>query len=355
MPDKHDPKLLTREAFKQAVLARDQNRCVCCSKGVDDGVKLDAHHIIDRQLFENGGYYLSNGATLCDDRDNGCHMKAEKTEITVHELYNLAAIKYPALADELVEGIEYDKWGNEILASGLRCRGPLFHTEPVQKILAPILGQFTEYVKHPRTWHLPWSPGATSDDKRIKNCEHFAGKHVTVTRKMDGESFTGYQNYSHARSIDGRHHPSRDYAKQFWAERSFDLPDGWRVCCENVYAVHSLRYNNLPDWMIGLFIWNDKNVCLSVEDTQEWMELLRIPMAEVIYSGIWDEDAIRKLHIPDRDDATHEGYVVRTSEPFHNSQFKSSIAKYVRTGHVTSDQHWMHGKIETNGLITNKK
>lgn len=42
--------------------------------------------------------------------------------------------------------------------------------------------------KYPRTPHLPWSPGATSDDKYISSFESFRGKQIVVTEKMDGEN-----------------------------------------------------------------------------------------------------------------------------------------------------------------------
>lgn len=63
-----------RIKFREGVLNRDGNRCRVCKR---NDVKLDAHHITDRNEFENGGYVLENGITLCD-YDGGCHMKAEK-------------------------------------------------------------------------------------------------------------------------------------------------------------------------------------------------------------------------------------------------------------------------------------
>jgi len=35
--------------------------------------------------------------------------------------------------------------------------------------------------KYPRTFHLPWSEGATSDDKTLDNVDHFEGKRVIIT------------------------------------------------------------------------------------------------------------------------------------------------------------------------------
>jgi len=62
-----------RAAFRKAVFERDGHRCRVCDK-FDDDISLDAHHIINRNLIEDGGYELDNGISLCPS----CHLKAEK-------------------------------------------------------------------------------------------------------------------------------------------------------------------------------------------------------------------------------------------------------------------------------------
>lgn len=347
-----DRHLLARDAFTAAVIERDRGACVICGRTARDGVRLDAHHIIERRLWPDGGYYLENGATLCDDGKDGCHWKAETTELSVETLREACGITRACLPPDWYEGEAYDKWGNVALEDGRRTRGPLFHDPSVQKVLAPVRHLFVDRVKYPRTWHLPWSPGATDDDRILKDLDHFAGRDVVVTRKMDGENFTGYADSScHARSVDGRHHPSRDWAKTFWAQRAHDLPAGWRLCAENLYAVHSLRYEDLPGFVLGFSIWDEHNTCLGWDETTEWMALLDIPTVPVLWRGVFNARAIRELHQPERDDRIHEGYVVRLAGSFAFGAFSISIAKYVRANHVTTDRHWMRGRrIEVNGL-----
>lgn len=53
--------LLTRDNFRNSVFIRDNHRCV-----IYGNAGKDAHHIIERRLWNDGGYYLSNGATLCE-------------------------------------------------------------------------------------------------------------------------------------------------------------------------------------------------------------------------------------------------------------------------------------------------
>jgi hypothetical protein len=48
----------------------------------------------------------------------------------------------------------------------------------------------SNYTKYPRTFHLPYSFGRTSDDKVLKTDDQFIGKHVVITEKMDGGKFS---------------------------------------------------------------------------------------------------------------------------------------------------------------------
>lgn len=345
------PTALTRDAFRTAVLTRDGHRCLVCQRSEHDGIRLDAHHILERRLWPDGGYHLDNGATLCDEGSQGCHWKAETTELSVETIRELAGITQPIYPPDAYRDSITDKWGNPILDDGRRAKGPLFDDPSVQRILQDSLHLFSDRVKYARTWHLPWSPGTTKDDRMLKDCSMFVGREVVVTRKMDGENFTGYSDGgSHARSIDGKAHPTRAWARAYWARRAYDLPANWRMCGENLYAVHSLTYTNLPGYLLGFSIWDDTNRCLSWEDTQTWLALLNIPSVEVLWRGVWDETAVRKLHTP-KDDTVHEGYTVRLADSFRYADFAQSLAKYVRAGHVGTDRHWRHRAVHaTNGL-----
>ena len=201
--------------------------------------------------------------------------------------------------------------------------------------------------KYPRTPHVPWSQGASDDD--IVAAIPFEGKEVVVTRKMDGENFTGLTTGSHARSPDGRNHPSRDWAKAFWMERSWKLPEGWRISAENCYALHSIAYDNLPGFLLGFAAWDETLTCLSWDDTVQLMYDLDIPMVDTLWRGIWDEKAVRALW-DEKDRDTHEGYVVRVTDSFPFTAFGDNVRKFVRRNHVQSDEHWMHKPIVPNKL-----
>lgn len=201
--------------------------------------------------------------------------------------------------------------------------------------------------KYPRTPHLPWSPGATKDDIYQGDLSHFEGKTVVVTEKMDGENTTLYSDYVHARSIDSRFHPSRTWVKALQAKIGYRIPIGWRICGENLYARHSIAYDALTSYFMAFSAWNDRNECLSWQESKLFFEQLGLETPKELYLGLWCEETIRNI---DLDIEHQEGYVVRIADRFHFNEFPQCVSKWVRTDHVVTDQHWMHAEVITNGL-----
>ena len=202
-------------------------------------------------------------------------------------------------------------------------------------------------TKYPRTPHLPWSEGVSSDDVRLLDTANFAGVEVVVTEKMDGENTTLYRDGSHARSIDSRYHPSRAVIKALQGQIGWQIPEGWRICGENLYARHSISYHNLPDYFMVFSVWDEQNRCLSWDDTQTFAQRLGLTVVPELYRGPWHETLIRQLPL---DTQTQEGYVVRRADAFAFADFANSMGKWVRKGHVNTDQHWMHAEMVVNGL-----
>jgi hypothetical protein len=205
------------------------------------------------------------------------------------------------------------------------------------------------FIKYPRTYHLPWSQGKTNDDKVLKDISCFANKEIVVSIKLDGENTTLYNNYIHARSLDSRTHPSQAWVKNFWNKIKNNIPDRWRICGENLYAKHSIFYENLDSYFYGFSIWDDENTCLSWDETLEWFSLLGVTSVPVLYIGKFEEKTIKDL-VYKLDLNKDEGYVVRLKESFNYTNFKNSVAKFVRGNHVQTDKHWKTSKIIKNKL-----
>lgn len=207
-----------------------------------------------------------------------------------------------------------------------------------------------QYIKYPRTPHLPGSPGTTSDDKILTDLRHFAGKEVVVTEKRDGENTSLYATGLHARSRDSRSHPSRSWLFGWHATVRHTIPQDWRVCGEYLYARHSLGYNNLRSYFEAFSVWNDRNEALSWDDTVAFCEERGIVVVPTLWRGVFSEKQIAAI-VKEIDTQVQEGFVVRLADAFAFEQFPVSLAKWVRKGHVQEGQdHWTHQAVVPNGL-----
>ncbi|MFV2121133.1 RNA ligase family protein, partial [Streptomyces sp. Act-28] len=200
---------------------------------------------------------------------------------------------------------------------------------------------------YPRTPHLPWSPGAGRDDVRAADLSGFAGREVVVTEKLDGENTTLYAAGLPARSVDSAHHPSRAWVKALQGRVGHAIPRGWRVCGENMYARHSLPYDALESYFYGFSVWDERGWCPDWDRTVAFLRGLGIPTPRVLWRGVFDERALRRLRVDTR---RQEGYVVRTAEGFTAGEFGRRVAKWVRPGHVRTGTHWMRAAVVPNRL-----
>ncbi|MFJ2896373.1 RNA ligase family protein [Streptomyces sp. NPDC087218] len=202
---------------------------------------------------------------------------------------------------------------------------------------------------YPRTAHLPWSPGATSDDVRIADLSGLAGREVVVTEKLDGENTTLYPDGLHARSLDSAHHPSRGWVKALQGRIGARIPAGRRICGENMFARHSLPYDGLESYFYGFSVWDGER-CLDWDRTVAFLRDLGIPVPPVLWRGVFDARAEKTLRALRPDTGRQEGYVVRPADGFDAPDFGRLVAKWVRPGHVRTDTHWMHAAVVENGL-----
>ena len=95
-----EDKLLIREEFKKQIFGKTNGKC--CVPGCDCNA-VDANHIMDRKLWADWGYYISNDAALYSKH----HLDVERGLITPIECLeymgiNLNDIRTP---DKLIEKI----------------------------------------------------------------------------------------------------------------------------------------------------------------------------------------------------------------------------------------------------------
>lgn len=202
--------------------------------------------------------------------------------------------------------------------------------------------------KYKSTYHLPISQTITKADKIMAHTRFLEEGEIVITEKMDGECTTIHRHGCHARSVDGKHHPSRDWVKGFAASISPFMPEDMRFIVENLYAKHSISYDALPSYAMGFGAYQN-DTCLSWDDTMALFAQFGITPVPVLYRGEWKKGLFENI-AKSLDLTRQEGFVVRRTQSFSESQMPLMMGKYVRAHHVQTDKHWMWSEIIPNKL-----
>lgn len=213
--------------------------------------------------------------------------------------------------------------------------------------------------KYERTFHLPWSPGGTSDDKRMKDTSGLLNAKIVVTEKMDGSNVCMESKNCFARTHSGPpDHPSFDAFKQLHGMVRTRIPDRLQIFGEWCYALHSISYDRLPGSYFLMFGARNlnTNTWLSWDEVEMWAEELEVPTVPVLtFTEVQTEIDLKKLteNLCSQSSAygdLREGVVVRVVREFINSDFCKLAGKWVRKNHVITDSHWSHQTIVRNKL-----
>jgi hypothetical protein len=214
-------------------------------------------------------------------------------------------------------------------------------------------------MKYPRTPHLPWSPGVSNDDRIIDSLDSLLNRPVVILEKLDGSNVCLESDSVFARSHSGPPtHPSFDRLKALHAANRWQIPPDYQVFGEWVYAVHSIKYDHLPGY---LMLFGARDLEVPVWEpwafVQSWAQCLEVHAAPVLAEGTYTTEAELKAiteklaNQPSLYGATREGVVVRAAGAFKDEDFGKCVAKWVRPGHVDpAADHWAHQTIVKNGL-----
>lgn len=212
--------------------------------------------------------------------------------------------------------------------------------------------------KYGRTYHYPFSPGTTSDD-RINHTYWEDIREINTlvhTEKLDGEnnclSRYGVFARSHAAPTTS---PWTSQLRQRWELLKNDLGD-IELFGENLYAVHSIEYKRLETHFY-VFAVRCLDKWLSWEEVKFYAALFDLPTVPELcteqVNGLTAETL--KQHViclagepsvfGSRDaltgmDCTREGVVTRNTGEYLTADFAHNVFKYVRQGHVQTNEHW---------------
>lgn len=360
-----------RKQFRENVFSRDNHSCIVpwCDNSADD-----AHHIIERELWEDGGYIPKNGASVC----NKHHRYAESNNIPPQAFYLWAEIENPPIPNS-VSNHDVDKWGEE------------FDTPPWENLRERIKYQSSRHLL-PLYWydHTVAQERIKKDDTGLKIVEDFVGIPLVITHKIDGSNcmiVNDVDNPVRARNGSSPTESMKKFYKSgglYWRQEvNQKLPDRLQVFGEWVYAKHSIHYGCDCDEQcedVGpslseltgieddrsyfqIFGVYDKihNIWLSWPDTKSIANHLGFPTTPVIYCEDSNDNATFKTETEARNkliEYAHnvvenggEGIVVRSKFPFHYGQFPKRLGKYVRENHVKDDaDHWSHRNVVENRI-----
>lgn len=212
--------------------------------------------------------------------------------------------------------------------------------------------------KYNRTYHFPFSPGTTSDDR----INHEYWKYIQevnrliITEKLDGENTCLNQYGVFARSHAApTTHPWANYLKEFWNGIKDKLND-LEIFGENLYAVHSIFYEEMENHFY-IFAVRYKDEWLSWEDVCFYAEILGLPTVPVLkemnmklFDQVCFETEIidcvsqpgifKTFDVISKESCNMEGVVARNAAAFFVEDFYKNVFKYVRFNHVKTDVHW---------------
>lgn len=231
--------------------------------------------------------------------------------------------------------------------------------------------------KYGRTFHYPFSPGTSSDDRINSDYWQYIRQMETVvhTEKLDGEnnclSKYGVFARSHAAPTTSAW---TSYLREKWSHLKNDL-GGYEIFGENLYAIHSIQYP-LIEQHYYVFAVRELNKWLSWEETIFIASVFDLPVVPVIetitnfsdrqqfennlLSHVKKEGTFLSVDVQTNKPCTMEGIVSRNSNAYAVDDFETNVFKYVRKGHVKTDEHWTRNwkraplKFESN-VDTNKK
>lgn len=198
--------------------------------------------------------------------------------------------------------------------------------------------------KYGRTYHFPFSPGTTSDDKIQQDWLPILQHELVITEKLDGENTCLKTDGVYARSHVA---PTRNAWAgnmwQIWEQVRHDL-GSLEVFGENLYGLHSIEYQKLTHHFY-VFAVRDGDTWLSWEEVNFYASLLDLPVVPVYQQGFFSEKELINSILTGMENGsalgkTIEGFVCRNVKAFDITQFSQNVLKYVRKNHVQTDEHW---------------
>ena len=211
--------------------------------------------------------------------------------------------------------------------------------------------------KYGRTLHYPFSPGTTSDDRinydYWQQISQING--LIHTEKLDGENncLSRYGVFARSHVAPTTSPWTRDIQER-WTHLKRDLGN-YEIFIENLYAVHSIAYDHLSEHY-HVFAVREHDMWLSWEETRFIANFFDLPVVPILshLPTLADRSSFEKqlleiirqpgtygsIDVVSRSQCAMEGVVTRNINEYAVADFQKNVFKYVRAGHVKTDEHW---------------
>jgi hypothetical protein len=214
--------------------------------------------------------------------------------------------------------------------------------------------------KYPRTYHFPFSPGTTSDDRIAKSFDRLLTEPIVITEKLDGENtcLNQYGVFARSHAAPTRN-PWANYLWDHWNGLHKQLGE-LELFGESLYAVHSIKYTRLESYFY-LFGIREGDRWLAWDEVEFYAGVLGLPTVPVLFRGSAGDLPAEARLVPEEKLKTfilktvtepsslsdpaiaatpREGVVARVSRGFDTMGFPECVFKWVRKNHVQTDEHW---------------
>jgi len=199
--------------------------------------------------------------------------------------------------------------------------------------------------KYPRTFHFPFSPNISNNDRIIKDISPFLNKQLIITEKLDGDNTAIYNGEVYSRSnTSTASHESFNIIKNIFAWKTINIKD--KVFYgENLYRVHSITYNNLSSYFYVFNILSG-NIWLpwkNITDICQELDFKTVPYVDkkVFKSSTELKDfLLNEINKESILGGIREGLVVRPYDGFFSTSFNSHVGKIVSKSFSNDNINW---------------
>ncbi|GAB6119783.1 RNA ligase family protein [Dysgonomonas termitidis] len=212
--------------------------------------------------------------------------------------------------------------------------------------------------KYGRTYHFPFSPGTTSDDRINHTYRDDIQLIETLvhTEKLDGENNClnrfGVYARSHAAPTTS---PWTSRIRERWEFMKRDLGD-IELFGENLYAIHSIEYKRIESYYYVFAVrcldkwlsWEEVKFYAAIFDfptvpeldIEQVKDLSHDTLEPQVLAWAQHPSVFGSTDTQTGEDCTREGVVTRNAGEYPVSAFSRNVFKYVRKGHVKTGEHW---------------